>query len=785
MSAFTHLTDTGVPFDPIVWDHAIQLERKARADAGDLDRLKRFQACDWSSWRHRVGDDGRLHPSYRQVPSTSRIHTTKPNLQGVPRGWMRQAVRQTGSLVITADWSGSHLRILADLSSDPALIADLTAGDPYAAIASEIGLDPAVDRKRVKTAVLLTLNGGGSRSRLEILPEAAYSLPETMAKRWPLAMGFVERIVADATANNGVLTTPAGTTVRIDPDRLYGAPGCYLQGVEADGLRDLVGRIRALESAGLPIQLILTVHDEIVVLCTDPSRVDLMTALVADAMGSALPVRPELRSGCASVSYGPSWGQQDGSAVHADLPALPPPKPGIVDALVDPIVAAYDAKLATERDEAEFVAEMNAEFGIEPEPEPEPEPLSAADLRKMRAEDAGRAESSAKFWIGPIRRHLRSVGFVDRDCGFNQVLTDDRSGRIHHRDCGKRSCLHCVSQRVALKFAAIESMNLYDLRNLTRGDAMSRRDLWTWEIPNSRFRAWKDALRRSASNSSNIVGGVEEINAHGFAAFSDGFVTVVVATTDLKRSRKWGPLAKRVTDLSDLLTDQISRILVPVERPDPEGVEMISPDATKTYEVPKNSITSSHTLNLDPQTLFRAANKTQWRVAHDRARPIREAAALWNAEGVLKQAQTHDPAAGLRGFVATHPIRDPAQRERILALAAEPTTLIPAPEPVTVTLNEDVDFDDVLDDDTAPAELVTRTIADNNMLISDPAEGIVRVYPLSAIRRASGVVFQVNRSMPWQEIIDELITGGMRRYAYTTLNPHDVPADRVVHRRGA
>lgn len=325
--------------------------------------------------------------------------------------------------------------------------------------------------------------------------------------------------------------------------------------------------------------------------------------------------------------------------------------------------------------------------------------LTPKRAEHLRAADAGRAVAGAKKWEPIVQEHLETtVGMVPAPCGFKQVLRGRRQARLHHRDCGKGTCLRCMTKRIALKFAAIEFMPLWDEEK--RGTPMGHRDLWIWETTESRRKSLVEALKRSEPNSSTGISSVEEkgslsggasstpttpaldpadhgagfdpVNGYVMFRHGDDKTITVIATTPLPNSRVWHGRAKKIPSgtLSDVLEGLLAKCFVPAEPlPKIRFMEIIGFDA----EVPPRSITSSRTLTLDPQTLWKRASKSEYTVAHQKGAKPEVVAQRWKEAGVLRQAQAmHQAADGgfMPGFASTVQIDDPALLDQVLALAS-------------------------------------------------------------------------------------------------------------------
>ena len=90
----------------------------------------------------RINDvTNRLHTDFKQMVSTGRMSSSKPNLQNIPRKQKYRScfIAREGYSLITSDMSGAELRILGNLSRDPVFVdAYATGQDLHTRTASEI-----------------------------------------------------------------------------------------------------------------------------------------------------------------------------------------------------------------------------------------------------------------------------------------------------------------------------------------------------------------------------------------------------------------------------------------------------------------------------------------------------------------------------------------------------------------------------------------------------------------------------------------------------------------------
>jgi DNA polymerase I-like protein with 3'-5' exonuclease and polymerase domains len=165
-------------------------------------------------------DADRLHTQFSQIINSGRMAASKPNVQQIPRGTANGAafrkcfVASEGCKLVAADYSGMELRIMAELSGEPAMLSafdtgqdlhSLTAanisGKPYDEIVA--GKDgPTKDiRAAAKTLNFGLIYGMGSWSlgrKLKIPYEEAEAYRNAFFAGYPRVKGWL-----DATARLG------------------------------------------------------------------------------------------------------------------------------------------------------------------------------------------------------------------------------------------------------------------------------------------------------------------------------------------------------------------------------------------------------------------------------------------------------------------------------------------------------------------------------------------------------------------------------------------------------
>lgn len=276
---------------------------------------------------HRV--TGRIHTSFNQVgAATGRLSSSEPNLQNIPvrtpRGEeiRRGFVPAPGWKFVVADYSQIELRLMAHLSEDPAFIAAFQAGeDIHRQTASLIfGVPPAQVtaemRARAKTINFGTIYGQGAFAlsrQLSITTEEAKQFIAEYFRRFAGVRAFLDRQVVLA-RERGYVETLFGRR-RYIPEvrdrnfnlRAFGerqAQNAPLQGSAADLIKIAMVRLhRALRQEGFAAQLLLQVHDELV-LEAPVEEVERVAALVRSSMEGAANLKVPLVVG---VGVGDNW----------------------------------------------------------------------------------------------------------------------------------------------------------------------------------------------------------------------------------------------------------------------------------------------------------------------------------------------------------------------------------------------------------------------------------------------------------------------------------------------
>jgi DNA polymerase-1 len=272
---------------------------------------------------------GRIHTSYSQTGAiTGRLASSEPNLQNIPirtelgREIRRAFIAAPGHLLLSVDYSQIELRIVAHMAEDRAMIQAFHEDqDIHAATAAAIGgvpLDQVTpDARRQAKAVNFGLIYGMSayglsRSTGLTLAEAQQFV-DAYFKRFPGVQRYLEGVRLQAVQQGYVetllgrrryfpqLARGAGTLPEVARRAEREAVNAPIQGTAADIIKLAMIRIPpALRSAGLAGQMLLQVHDELVIECPreelgKTSRV--IQEVMQQAQRLRVPLKTEAKAG--------------------------------------------------------------------------------------------------------------------------------------------------------------------------------------------------------------------------------------------------------------------------------------------------------------------------------------------------------------------------------------------------------------------------------------------------------------------------------------------------------
>src|SRR5215216_87451 len=235
---------------------------------------------------------GRIHANFLQcrVP-TGRLACTAPNIQQIPHEdeFRRCFVAEDGNTLVIADYSQIELRILAEVSEDPAFVGAfqrgvdlhrLTAATMYNVSMDEVTKAQRTAAKRINFGLMY---GRGARSlsaQLGTDEEHGRQLIDEYFANYPKVQRFLQR-TANRAMRDRTLRTLAGRVRTFGNDPVADDRGAMrreamnypIQGAASDIAKLALVYVRE-EVEGLDARLINSIHDEFVIECAEEQAIE-------------------------------------------------------------------------------------------------------------------------------------------------------------------------------------------------------------------------------------------------------------------------------------------------------------------------------------------------------------------------------------------------------------------------------------------------------------------------------------------------------------------------------
>lgn len=275
----------------------------------------------------KVADEkGRVHTTFTQtVTATGRLSSVEPNLQNIPvrtelgRELRRFFVAPQGKKLIDADYSQIELRLLACISGDQNMINAFQNGvDIHTVTASQVfGVPPEAvtpemrkSAKAVNFGIVYGISAFSLSEDLGVTRAEADDYIKSYFRTYPGIERYLSETVERA-KREGYVTTLSGRRRSI-PELTSGkgmlkkfgervAMNSPIQGTAADIIKKAMIRVdRALQKAALDVRLILQVHDELIVECSEKdvsAAAEILRREMEGVMQLAVPLTVELNIG--------------------------------------------------------------------------------------------------------------------------------------------------------------------------------------------------------------------------------------------------------------------------------------------------------------------------------------------------------------------------------------------------------------------------------------------------------------------------------------------------------
>jgi DNA polymerase-1 len=230
--------------------------------------------------RHVHPATGRIHAGYQQIGASSgRMACGNPNLQNIPRDAAYRACFRPGQgrCLVKADYSQIELRIVAQVSSDAALLgayredADVHARTAAALMSVPEAQVTKAQRQLAKACDFGLLYGMGA-PRLREYAASAYGVTLTEEEAQTFRERFFQTYPGLRRWHRGQPDRPVATRTlagrrRLNVQNFVDKLNLPIQGTGADILKLALARLwedRAAQPSAMPV---LCVHDEIVLEC--------------------------------------------------------------------------------------------------------------------------------------------------------------------------------------------------------------------------------------------------------------------------------------------------------------------------------------------------------------------------------------------------------------------------------------------------------------------------------------------------------------------------------------
>ena len=277
-----------------------------------------------------IDENGRIHTDFKQaLTATGRLSSAEPNLQNIPvrtalgreiRGFFKASDPQR--VLVDADYSQIELRLLAAIAGDEAMIEGFKSGaDIHRSTAATVfgvpeGAVTDEQRKNAKAINFGIVYGIGAYSLsedLKISVAEAQSYIKSYLASYPAVAAYLDAVVKDA-EEKGYTETLLGRRRYIPELRVQNhnvkafgkrvAMNAPIQGSAADIMKiAMVHTDKRLKKEGLSADLVMQVHDELIVECDRVDAARVASILKEEMEGAAsLPVPLTVE-----VSVGETW----------------------------------------------------------------------------------------------------------------------------------------------------------------------------------------------------------------------------------------------------------------------------------------------------------------------------------------------------------------------------------------------------------------------------------------------------------------------------------------------
>ena len=302
------------PIVPVIMDYRMLTKLKSTYADGLIKEIR---------------EDGRIHTTFQNlVTATGRLSSTEPNLQNIPvrtdlgAEIRKMFVPKPGCVLVDADYSQIELRVLAHIADDKTMQEAFCSGvDIHTATAAQVfGVDveavTPLQRRHAKAVNFGIVYGISEFSLAEDIGVSRYEARDYIDNYLTNYRGvraYMKKVVEDAKAI-GYTETMYGRkryipelkssnfNVRSGAERI--ALNTPIQGTAADLIKLAMIRVENALNEHFPeAELLLQVHDELIVECPEAIAADVADLISREMQGVAVLSVPLT----AEAKFGKSW----------------------------------------------------------------------------------------------------------------------------------------------------------------------------------------------------------------------------------------------------------------------------------------------------------------------------------------------------------------------------------------------------------------------------------------------------------------------------------------------
>jgi len=286
--------------------------------------------------RATMDPNRRVHARYNIAAAiTCRFSSSAPNLQQIPRDrdffGERLSVRRSfiapeGKQLVSLDYSGIELRVLALLSGDEQLLDDMINGDVHLEVGSHMAgrkLDKKItadkeirqSAKGVSFGIVYGITALGLSAAMKRSYEEAQSYIDFWASRYSKAFAFRDAVQTEAFDTGGYIRVIDGGTIWMG--KRPSITKCANYPVQRAALSIMASAIIRhhetvvdLRSHGRDIRMASTIHDALIDEVAQADAQAALLAMKADMVGGYKDIFPHAPTDrLVEGGIGPNWGQ--------------------------------------------------------------------------------------------------------------------------------------------------------------------------------------------------------------------------------------------------------------------------------------------------------------------------------------------------------------------------------------------------------------------------------------------------------------------------------------------